>query len=146
MARKTKARTKNAPPKKKPTATKGKSPARTAPKAGKRAPKRKGNTEVERRWADYLSQRTSLEQAVTAVRAAEEELSSAREIERARRKEFDTCKESLEQLLEVESATAARSQRKRPFDLQGPSSSPPGGPEGRRGTDEGRRGERQAEA
>ena len=100
MAARKKARKSKRPPKK----------VRSAGKPAKRKGKAKRGTEVERRWSAYLDQRSSLEQAVEAVRAAQESLSAARDEERKVRGDFDSAKEALEQLLEVEPAASARSQ------------------------------------
>ena len=79
-----------------------------APKTAKREPKPKDSpgTEVERRWQEYWSRRSQLEQAVEKVRSATTELRKAQEDEKARRAEFDEVKRSLTALLDVEPAGA----------------------------------------
>jgi hypothetical protein len=109
MAARKKARKSKRPPKKVRSAGKTKKKAARG-KPAKRKGKAKRGTDVERRWSAYLDQRSSLEQAVEAVRAAQESLSEAREEERKVRGDFDSAKEALEQLLEVEPAASARSQ------------------------------------
>jgi hypothetical protein len=109
MAARKKARKSKRPPKRVRSAGKTKKKAARG-KPAKRKRKAKRGTEVERRWSAYLDQRSSLEQAVEAVRAAQESLSEAREEERKVRGDFDSAKEALEQLLEVEPAASARSQ------------------------------------
>ena len=102
-------------PKKSAKKARPKAGGKAKKKAGKSKPaKRKGKgkrgTEVERRWSTYLDQRSGLEEAVEAVRVAQESLAEAREEERKVRGAFDSAKEALEQLLEVEPAASARSQ------------------------------------
>jgi hypothetical protein len=62
--------------------------------------------DVARRWQEYWKCRKDLEEAVAAVRSAEQELTTARELERTRRELFDRTKNSLKELLEVEPASA----------------------------------------
>jgi hypothetical protein len=109
MAARKKARKSKRPPKRVRSAGKTKKKAARG-KPAKRKRKAKRGIEVERRWSAYLDQRSSLEQAVEAVRTAQESLSEAREEERKVRGDFDSAKEALEQLLEVEPAASARSQ------------------------------------
>jgi len=99
---------------KKAKKARSKSAHKTRKKAAKGKPaarkgKAKRGTEVERRWSAYLEQRRSLEQAVEAVRTAQESLAEAREEERKVRGKFDGAKTALEQLLEVEPAASSRS-------------------------------------
>jgi hypothetical protein len=122
MARKKSARSSSA--KKKPAAKAAKARPRSA------GGKKRGSgqaTEVERRWADYLEQRTALEESVAAVQAASEALSSARQIEAERRKQFDEQKRALEQLLEVEAASARRPDKpeRKPLEFPGPAPAQP---------------------
>jgi len=97
--------------------------------AAKAKPRRAGGrkgagqaTEVERRWAGYLEQRTNLEEAVAAVQEAAEALAAARQVEAERRKQFDAEKRALEQLLEVEAASARRPEKpeRKPLEFPGP--------------------------
>ena len=129
MARKTKARTRSASARK-PATRNSKTKKAPAKKAPAKKPARKGvgkhGTEVEKRWADYLEQRTALEEAVTAVQAAAQELASARQIETEKRREFDECKRTLEQLLEVDPAAGGVAGRERkPLDFARPGAKPP---------------------
>ena len=64
------------------------------------------NRDVARRWQEYWKCRTDLEEAVAAVRAAEQKLAVSRELEHTRRELFDRTKNSLKELLEVEPASA----------------------------------------
>lgn len=92
-------------------AAKKKAPRKKAAKkaAPKRKPKAKG-PDVQKTWREYLQHRTALEQAVAAVRAAEETLTRAREAEASRREVFNNAKSALEGLLEVAPATGAPSE------------------------------------
>jgi hypothetical protein len=94
---------------------------RSAPrrKTGRRPKSATGGraTEVERRWSEYWQQRTELEEAVAAVREAEQALGTARDLERKRRSAFETAKSSLQTLLEVESPTASAAAARRMLEL-----------------------------
>jgi hypothetical protein len=81
---------------------------RKANSAAQKARPSRGS-EVERRWAAYLKERIMLEDAVKAVRLAEQTLTKVREQERQLRKSFEESKTTLEPLLDVENATTPKS-------------------------------------
>lgn len=131
MAAKKKGRTRSRAATAKSRTTKAKTKGRTkkAANTARRSTARKGGagkgSEVERCWAQYLQHRTALESAVEAVQAAQQELASAREIERSRRAEFDKSKQALERLLEVETAASkGGGPRSKPVELPAPPRSP----------------------
>ena len=74
--------------------------------AGAKSQAATNDRDVARRWQEYWKCRKDLEEAVAAVRSAEQELAAARDLERTRRELFDRTKNSLKDLLEVEPASA----------------------------------------
>lgn len=67
----------------------------------------RGRSEVEQRWHEYWEARTALEEAVATVRGAQDTLEHAKELERTRREVFETTKQTLKMLLEVEPASSS---------------------------------------
>ena len=109
MARTTKTTVKKKANSKRATSAKSTSTKSAPRKSRPAAQKAKSGraTEIERRWATYLKQRTMLEEVVKAVSMAEEALAKFRDDERELRDSFNSSKMTLEQLLEVQSATSA---------------------------------------
>lgn len=64
-------------------------------------------SEVEQRWQEYWTCRKELEEAVATVREAEASLAAARELEHERRTIFESTKDSLKRMLEVEPASSS---------------------------------------
>ena len=79
--------------------------AATGEPKGKKPPKG-ASSDVEQRWKQYWSCRAELEAACDAVRHTQEALARATEVEREKRQAFETTKNALKELLEVESPSS----------------------------------------